>query len=858
MVVEYKHTMEVVKRNGTRESVRFDKITARLERLIFGLSKIVDPIKLSQAVIAGLFDGIETTKLDKLAAQIAASLSTQHPDFGLLASRIEISNLHKQVPSRFSEAMELAWARTDSHGVHIPMISKETMEIIRRKSETLDSWIVPERDYYFDYFGFKTLEKSYLLRVSDHLIETPQYLWMRVSVGIHGSDLEQVKRTYEMMSQKLAIHATPTLFNAGSIRPQMSSCFLVAMESDSLEGIYNTLHNCAMISKWAGGIGVHVHNIRGKGSLIRGTNGKGNGLVPMLRVFNSSSRYVDQGGGKRNGSIAIYLEPWHTDIFEFLDLKKPHGIEEERARDLFYALWIPDLFMKRVESDLNWSLMCPDECPGLSDCYGNSFEELYEKYESEGRFRRQVPARELWGRILDSQTESGTPYLLYKDAANAKSNQSNLGTIKSSNLCAEIIEYSDSEETAVCNLASINLSSFAVEPTESLYPGEFLVYIRDSCDYCAVAKAVLKSHGLRFRTVYPTQDDIADTRATQGLSKYTYPQIYYIPLGWRHLAGSDEREYIGGYDELVKYLFRVDLSGLVDTAYQLTVNLNRVIDRNYYPTESARVSNLRHRPIGIGVQGLADFYAKMRVPFDSDQAMDYNKMIFEAIYEGAIRASIDLAKKESVYDSFYGSPASRGMFQFDLWGVVPSRKETWDSLRHDMMKYGLRNSLLIALMPTATTSQILGSNECFEPFTSNMYTRSTMAGEFIMMNKYLVRDLISMGLWNDSMRNRLMASNGSIKDFQDLPFVIRNLYRTAWEIPQKALITQAVQRAPYVCQSQSLNLFVGKPDHKKLTNMHFYAWKQGLKTGCYYLRTQPAADAIKFTVDSAVCENCTA
>ncbi|MHB1177276.1 MAG: ribonucleoside-diphosphate reductase subunit alpha [Daejeonella sp.] len=751
--------MFVLKRNGRKESVKFDKVTARIQKLSYGLSPLVDVIDVAKKVIEGIYDGVSTTELDNLAAEVAASLTTKHPDYALLASRIAVSNLHKNTAKSFSETMlKLYHYKDDVTGRKMPLIADEVIEIIEDNAELLDSSIIYDRDFGFDYFGFKTLEKSYLLRVDGKIIERPQHMYMRVAIGIHKSDIESVLLTYNQMSERWFTHATPTLFNAGTPKPQMSSCFLLAMKDDSIDGIYDTLKQTARISQSAGGIGLAIHNVRATGSYIGGTNGTSNGIIPMLRVFNDTARYVDQGGGKRKGAFAIYLEPWHADVFEFLDLRKNHGKEEMRARDLFYALWVPDLFMKRVEANGEWSLFCPHEAPGLHECFGEEFEKLYHQYESEGRARKTIKAQDLWFAIIEAQIETGTPYLLYKDAANSKSNQQNLGTIKSSNLCTEIIEYTSADEVAVCNLASIALPRFISGNT------------------------------------------------------FDFEKLYQI-------------------------------------TYQATKNLNRIIDNNYYPVEEARNSNLRHRPIGLGVQGLADVFILLRQPFESDLAKVLNKNIFETIYFAAMTASKDLAKQDGAYQSFKGSPLSKGLFQFDLWNIKPSNRHDWNTLRKEIKKYGVRNSLLVAPMPTASTSQILGNNECFEPYTSNIYSRRVLSGEFIIVNKHLLKDLIQLGLWNNTMKNKIITANGSVQHLKEIPAEIKELYKTVWEIKQRNLIDMAADRGAFICQSQSLNLFVDNPNPAKLTSMHFYAWKKGLKTGMYYLRTQAATQAVQFTVE---------
>ncbi|SHH86238.1 ribonucleoside-diphosphate reductase alpha chain [Chryseolinea serpens] len=759
--------MLVLKRDGHRESVKFDKITARIEKLCYGLDpKFVNPVELAMKVINGLYDGVSTQELDNLAAEIAATMTTRHPDFAKLAARIAVSNLHKVTSKSFSNTMKRLYTYVDPKtGENAPLISKETWKVIKEHAAELDEAILYDRDFAYDYFGFKTLERSYLMKVDGKVIERPQHLLMRVAVGIHGEDIPAAIETYNLLSEKWFTHATPTLFNAGTPKPQLSSCFLLTMKDDSIDGIYDTLKQCAKISQSAGGIGLSIHNVRAKGSYIKGTGGTSNGIVPMLRNFDMTARYVDQGGGKRKGSFAIYLEPWHADIFDFLDLKKNHGKEEMRARDLFFAVWIPDLFMQRVENNEMWSLFCPNEAPGLAEVYGEEFERLYEKYEKESKFRRQVKAQDLWFEILESQIETGTPYILYKDAANKKSNQKNLGTIKSSNLCTEIIEYTSPDEVAVCNLASLALPKFITED-----------------------------------------------------GQFDHQKLY----------------------EITKVATR---------------NLNKVIDINYYPVIEARNSNMRHRPIGLGVQGLADVFILLRMPFDSEEARRLNEDIFETIYFGAMEASMELSKQHGPYETFKGSPVSKGIFQFDMWGVTPkSNRWDWERLKRDVKQNGVRNSLLLAPMPTASTSQILGNNECFEPYTSNIYTRRTLSGEFIIANKHLMKDLMNLGLWSENMRQKLIGANGSVQNIPEIPQNIKDIYRTVWEISQKAIIDMSADRGAFICQSQSLNIHITNPNFGKLTSMHFYAWKKGLKTGMYYLRSTAAADAIKFTLDKVVQE----
>ena len=756
--------MLVLKRDGHRESVKFDKITARVEKLCYGLDpKFVNPVEVAMKVINGLYDGVSTIELDNLAAEIAATMTTRHPDFAKLAARIAVSNLHKVTSKSFSNTMKRLYTYVDPKtGQNAPLISKETWKVIKDNAAELDDAIIYDRDFSYDYFGFKTLERSYLMKVDGKVVERPQHLLMRVAVGIHGEDIAAAIETYTLLSEKWFTHATPTLFNAGTPKPQLSSCFLLTMKDDSIDGIYDTLKQTAKISQSAGGIGLSIHNVRAKGSYIKGTGGTSNGIVPMLRNFDMTARYVDQGGGKRKGSFAIYLEPWHADVFEFLELKKNHGKEEMRARDLFYAMWIPDLFMKRIENNESWSLFCPNEAPGLADCWGEDFERLYEKYEKEGKYRKQIKAQDLWFEILEAQIETGTPYMLYKDAANRKSNQKHLGTIKSSNLCTEIIEYTAPDEVAVCNLASIALPKFVTED-----------------------------------------------------GKFDHKKLY-------------------------------------DITKVVTRNLNKVIDVNYYPVEEAKNSNMRHRPIGIGVQGLADAFIMLRMPFDSPEARGLNTDIHETIYFAAMESSMELSKEHGPYESFKGSPVSKGIFQFDMWGVTPSSgRWDWENLKREVKQHGVRNSLLLAPMPTASTSQILGNNECFEPYTSNIYTRRTLSGEFIIANKHLMKDLISLGLWSEGMRQKLVGANGSVQSIPEIPQNIKDIYRTVWEISQKSIIDMSADRGAYICQSQSLNIHLTDPNFGKLTSMHFYAWKKGLKTGMYYLRSTAAADAIKFTVDKA-------
>ena len=771
--------MFVMKRNGEKEIVSFDKILQRIKKTGIEANIHINYTALTMKVIDQLYDGISTTQIDELTADQCASLASTHPDYNSLAGRIIISNHQKNTTSVFSQGIARLYQFKDKHNNNSPLVSETLFETVMLSPDDYDGLCDYSRDYLIDYFGFKTLERAYLMKIGNEIVERPQHMWLRVAIGIHGDNFDRVKETYDCMSQKYFTHATPTLFNAGTPRPQLSSCFLLAMEDDSISGIYSTLSDCANISKWAGGIGLHIHNVRATGSHIRGTNGTSNGIVPMLRVFNTTAKYVDQGGGKRNGSFAIYLEPWHSDIEVFLQMRKNHGDEELKARDLFYALWIPDLFMERIKSDGVWTLMCPDECPGLADVYGDEFKELYEKYETRGMGRKTMSARKLWFQMLDAQMETGTPYLCYKDAANRKSNQKNIGVIKSSNLCTEIMEVSDKDETAVCNLASIALPAFV------------------------------------------------DT--TQSPPVYNFKELHKI-------------------------------------ARIVTYNLNKVIDVNYYPTPKAQYSNSKHRPIGIGVQGLADTFIQLGYNFESEQAQRLNREIFETIYHAALEESCSIAKKEGKYSSFDGSPASQGILQFDMWNVSPdNNRYDWDELKEQIKQHGLRNSLLLAPMPTASTSQILGYNECIEPITSNIYSRRTLAGEFIIANKYLMRDLIKLNIWNDTVKNNIIANNGSVQHIEIIPKDIREKYKTVWEIPMRSIIDMAADRGAYICQSQSLNLWIEDPNYNSLTSMHFYAWNKGLKTGIYYLRRRGRHQAQQFTIEpdkkidneeDEICEAC--
>ncbi len=760
--------MKVLSRSGKLEPVSFDKITNRIQNLVIGLNdKFVDPVLVAQKTIEGIYDGITTQELDVLSAETCAYLSSTHPDYSILGARILLSNLYRHTPTTFSECMEKLYLNKSEYThEHSPLISRELYELSQKNADLINQTIKTVRDYDYDYFAYKTLEKSYLLKVNQKIIERPQYMLMRVALGIHGEDFDNAFKTYELMSTGFFTHASPTLFNAGTNKAQMSSCFLLAMKDDSIPGIYDTLKQCALISQSAGGIGLSIHNIRAKGTFIKGTNGSSNGIIPMLKVFNDTARYVDQGGGKRKGAFAIYLEPWHADIFDFLELKKNFGKEEMRARDLFYALWMNDLFMERVEKNEDWSLFCPHEAPGLADCYGEKFRALYSQYEQEKRYKKQIKARDLWATIVESQIETGSPFMLYKDSANEKSNQKNLGTIKSSNLCTEIIQYTSEKEIAVCNLASIALPKFVKDKT------------------------------------------------------YDFQHLY-------------------------------------DVTYQITINLNKVIDVNYYPVPEAEYSNRKNRPIGIGVQGLADTFFKLRMPFDSDEANFLNQQIFETIYFAALSASADLALKNGPYESYAGSPISEGKLQFDLWNFTPSPLWDWTKLKAKIRKQGVRNSLLVAPMPTASTSQILGNNECIEPITSNLYTRRVLSGEFTVINKALVQDLIDLGIWGKSIKDKIILNNGSVQGIEEIPAALREVYKTVWEIKQKRILEMAASRSPFIDQSQSLNIHMEGANIAKLTSLHFAAWKLGLKTGMYYLRTKAATDAIKFTVDQpkATAEN---
>jgi ribonucleoside-diphosphate reductase subunit M1 len=881
--------MRVLKRSGQYEEVSFDKILTRIKSLSqgseFNLKLSIDETLIAQKVVQEIYDGVKTTELDELSSQISIAMYSKNPEFKILASRIVVSNHHKNTKDTFSGKIEELY-NYHSNGQHKPLIAKYMYQLVQENKAEIDDVIDYQKDYDFDFFGFKTLEKSYLYKTDGKIVERPQDMLMRVSLSIHRDNLKEAFVNYDLMSKHYFTHATPTLYNAGSNREQFASCFLLTMKEDSISGIYDTLKDCALISKHAGGIGLSIHDIRAKDSHIAGTNGVSNGLVPMLRVFNDTARYVDQGGGKRNGSFAMYLEPWHADVFDFLELKKNHGNELERARDLFYALWIPDLFMERVLSDGDWSLLCPHECPGLSDTWGKDFNKLYNKYVKEGKHRKTIKARELWQAILTSQTEVGTPYLLYKDACNRKSNQQNLGTIKSSNLCTEIVEFTSAEETAVCNLASISLKKFVkYKETNDM---KFVVYSKPDCVYCELAKGLLNKRNINYET--------KDYKELTGISgeyplKVKFPQIYQTDNHHNH--------HIGGYMELYEHLKpEYDFKCLQSIAERLTKNLNNIIDYNYYPTKETKTSNLRHRPIGIGVQGLANVYFEFGYAFDSQEAKDLNENIFECIYYGSLKASMEISKEREEnmkkykqymfsysdelsilkkkldpilpeeldreeylgsYSSFIGSPVYNGKLQFDLWQTnVTDINHDWSSLREDIKRYGIRNSLLVAPMPTASTAQILGNYECFEPILSNIYTRRVLSGEYMVMNDYLVEDLISLGIWSPDLKDKIIANDGSVLNIPEIPDILKDRYKTVWEIKQKNILDMAISRGKFICQSQSMNLFLESPNIKTMSNMHSYSWKNGLKTGIYYLRSRPSSKAIQFTLNPNECENCSA
>jgi len=899
--------MHVIKRNGKNEVISFDKILQRVRKLGIQFNLNIPYSSLVMKVIDQLYNGISTEEIDVLTAEQCTAMSTLHPDYSTLSAALLISNLHKKTDKSFYNTMKLAYEFKDINGKHSPLLNKKSWNIIEKFNTLFDNIIDHNRDFLIDYFGFKTLERAYLIKINEKIVERPQYMFLRVAICIHGENIEKVKETYKFMSEKWFTHATPTLFNACTPRQQLSSCYLIAMEEDSIDGIYNTLKECANISKWAGGIGLHIHNIRATGSHIRGTNGTSNGIVPMLKVFNSTARYVDQGGGKRNGSIAIYIEPHHADIEKFLELKKNHGDEEAKARDLFYALWISDLFMERVQNNSIWSLFCPDSAPNLSNVYGREYKNLYEKYENEKLFIKQVNARDLWVKILESQMETGTPYILYKDASNEKSNQKNLGTIKSSNLCTEIIEYSNENETAVCNLASIALPKFIIPSKHNL--NNVLIYTKNNCIWCKMLKNLLKKNNINYKEIVLNNETFEQFKIETNL--LTVPQLF-----------NNETELIGGYNNCLKLLkSKFDYNKLHKVTKIITENLNNVIDINYYPTEKTKRSNILHRPIGIGVQGLADVFIELDLPFISSEAKEINKNIFETIYHAALEKSNELSKERiedmkflqneyshgnwtfknesdicteyniynitdasiskvvdcdnkiekalkniipnkkeislinrdpnllGAYSSFEGSPTSEGILQFDMWNSNPSNRYDWTKLKKNIKKYGLRNSLLVAPMPTASTSQILGYNECFEPYTSNIYTRRTLAGEFILVNKKLMKELMDLDLWNEDIKNNIIANKGSIQFIDGIPECLKNKYKIVWEIPMKDLIDMARDRGQYICQSQSFNLWIENPTIKSLTNMHFYGWKAGLKTGIYYLRRKAHHQVQQFTIE---------
>ena len=893
------YKMRVQKRSGEFQEVSFDKILNRIKALSrgseFALKLSIDETLIAQKVVQEIYDGVNTGELDELSSQIAIAMYSKDPEFKILAGRIAVSNHHKNTLNTFSDKIQLMYDYKNN-GHNKPLIADYLYELTMKNKDIINETIDYSSDYDFDFFGHKTLEKSYLYRLGQDIIERPQDMLMRVSLAIHRNDINQALHNYNLMSKHYFTHATPTLYNAGSRREQFASCFLLTMKDDSISGIFDTLKDCALISKYAGGIGLSIHDIRAKDSYISGTNGQSNGLVPMLRVFNDTARYVDQGGGKRNGSFAMYLEPWHADIFEFIELKKNHGQEFDRARDLFYALWISDLFMKRIHDDGEWSLFCPHECPGLSDTWGSEFEKLYISYETDKKYRKQIKARELWQAILTSQIEVGTPYLLYKDACNRKSNQQNLGTIKSSNLCTEIIEYTSPEESAVCNLASISLKKFVIAKDCSNI--EFIVYSKPDCVYCDLAKALMNKMMIDFETRDYTTLTSLSGAYPKGVK---FPQIY--------IKKGHNRHHIGGFSELKAYLSpHYDFVGLKEISKQLTINLNHIIDHNYYPTPETKTSNLRHRPIGIGVQGLANVFFEFGYPFDSQEAKDLNEDIFETIYFGAMEASMELAKAREVsmkryrlwlnqvtgpsgeigefvssdeikvlkdnlgyiidgeidrdeylgsYSSFIGSPLQKGQFQFDLWKhTMTDIRHDWTSLMGEIQKYGVRNSLLLAPMPTASTAQILGNYECFEPIMSNIYTRRVLSGEYMVINDYLVKDLIHLGIWSSELKDKIITNDGSVKGISEIPNYLQDIYKTVWETKQKNIIDMAVDRGKFICQSQSMNLFLESPNVATMSSMHSYAWKKGLKTGLYYLRSRPSSKAIQFTIAPQDCENC--
>jgi len=865
--------MYVLKRNGEKESVKFDKITRRLEKLLYDI-KDIDATLITQKICNRIYPGITTTELDNLASQVCMAIITENFNYGVLGSRIVISNHQKNTKESFLDVLKDLRNNKDVNGHLSPLVSEELLNIVSENEIKIHNMIDYERDYLLDYFAFKTLEKSYLLKIDKKPIERPQHLFMRVAIGIHGDDLENVEKTYNNMSLKNYTHATPTLFNAGTNHPQFSSCYLSATQ-DSIDGIFETITDCAKISKWSGGIGIHISNIRANGSYIRKTAGYSDGIMPMLKVYNDVARYVNQGGGKRNGSFAMYLEPHHADVFTFLDAKKNHGAEEDRARDLFYALWVSDLFMEKVEKNEYWYLMCPDKCPNLNEVYGDEYKKLYQKYVDEKRYNKKIMARELWEAIISSQVETGIPYIGYKDHVNRKNNQKNIGIIKSSNLCIEINEVSNKDETSVCNLASICLPQILETPNindftsnmkwynllndeekklfEYYKNGDLKLFSKDDCDYCKLLKSLLNKFGLKYEEI--DADEAEMLRIKSNPSYSVVKPFETVPQLFSYIKEKDEVMHLGGYDDNWKNLSpKINYDKLSDLSYELTINLNKIIDKNFYPIEKTKVSNLRHRPIGIGVQGLADLFLKLKLPFDSEEAQKINKEIFEAMYYGAMKSSIDLAKKDGKYSTFDGSPLSQGLFQFNLWGLKDedlSGRYNWNDVRNDVLKYGTRNSLLIALMPTASTSQIMGSYvEAFEALTSNLYTRRTLAGEFTVVNKYLMDDLISLDIWNENTKNRLIYDKGSVQNIKGIPKFLKDVYKTVWEIPQKNIIKMSADRGPFVCQSQSLNLFFEQPNFKTLTAAHFAGWKLGLKTGSYYIRSKPALSSQRFGFDA--------
>ena len=836
-----KYNMQVSKRNGKTQEVSFDKVKNRIKYLCEGLN--IDPIIIAQKVCSRIYNGVKTSELDELAAQLCTSMSTENIDYGILGSRIIISNSHKNTSPSFSEKIFDLYNNKDIHGKHSPLIAEDVYQIVINNKEKLNDVIDYQRDYNFNYFSYKTLERAYLMKINGKIIERIQDVFMRVSIGLHKDNIKAAIQSYEMMSNKYFTHATPTLFHSGTPRPQLLSCFLLGTD-DSIDGIYKNITDCAKISKWAGGIGIHVSNIRSKNTRIRGTNGISSGIIPMLKVYNETAKYVNQSG-KRNGSIAVYLEPHHPDIMDFLQLRKNHGNEEERARDLFLAVWLSDLFMKRVKQNQIWSLMDPDECRGLNDVYGDEFDKLYHEYEQKKMFKKQIPAQEIWKGIIESQIETGTPYILFKDHCNRKSNQKNIGTIKSSNLCSEILEYSDEKEYACCTLASIGLSRFVENKV-----GIFKVYGKENCKYCRMSKEILSNIDEYNNFEYiPLDNDLKRENFYKEFSEKigkkinTVPQIYF------------NDEYVGGYDKLKLFLKKnkyFNFNKLEEVVEVSVRNLNKVIDLNYYPVPETELSNKRHRPLGLGVQGLADAYILMRYPFDSPEAMDLNKKIFETIYYAGLKTSCQMAKEDEAYSTFKGSPLSKGIFQFDMWGVEKTNRHDWDSLRNDIIENGVRNSLILALMPTASTSQILGNNECFEPYTSNIYTRRTIAGDFVIVNNHLIKDLTDLNIWDNDLKNMIIANNGSVQNIDGIPDDIKALYKTAWEIKQKVIIQQSIDRGPYICQTQSLNLFFEEPNYKLLSSALFYGWSKGLKTGSYYIRSRPKVQAQQFTIDPSL------